>query len=102
MTKIAQVRSNNVLARRLKYVESENILQPDKKHYPTQSARLTRQTTIKIMERNCKIVGGEQISMRLNTTKLSNFIESTHLALTMGLGIKEKRWNKGNSTIQRN
>ena len=99
MIKISQMQANDVSASRLIYVESENILQPDKKHYPIQSARLTRQTTIRVLERNSKIVGGEQKSSLM--FKLFNFIESTHPALTMGLGIKEKRWNKGNSTMQR-
>ena len=62
MTKISQMQANDVSASRLIYVESENILQPDKKLYPTQSAMLTRQTTIRVMERNSKIVDGEQKS----------------------------------------
>ena len=60
MTKISHMQANDVSVSRLIYVESENILQPDKKHYPKQSARLTRQTTIRVMEQNSKIVGGEQ------------------------------------------
>ena len=56
------MQANDASASILIYVESENILQLDKKDYPIQSAILTRQTTIKVMERNSNIVGGEQKS----------------------------------------
>ena len=62
MTKISQMQANDISASRLIYVESENILHTYKKDYPTQSAVLTRQTPIRILERNSKIVGREQKS----------------------------------------